>query len=209
MNRKLQANATLFFYDYQDIQLGALEQNGTGASITDNTDAEVLGAELEFVAIPIDDLLINLNLSLLDSEVTGDFSTPDGSQPTSTGSVDVKGNQLPYAPNSSVQFGIQYSHQVFNGWELTYRAQTYWQDEYFARVYNTATDKIDSWHQTDLKISLTDINATWEFDVFVKNANNEDAITGLTVENRLAGRFRLPAILDPRQYGMRVTYRFE
>lgn len=209
LDRTFQANVTAFFYDYQDIQLGAIDSNAAGATITDNTDAEVKGVEFEFVALPITNLMINLNVSLLDSEVTGDFPTPDITQLSIASIVDVKGNSLPYAPERSVQFGIQYTHPVSDEWEITYLAQTYWQDDFYARVYNTPTDEIDSWNQTDFNISLTDASGKWEIEAFVKNVSDNDAITGLSAENRLAGRFRLPAILDPRQYGLRVHYRFE
>lgn len=208
-DRTFQANATTFFYDYKDIQLGAIEQGGQGATITDNTDAKVKGVEFEFVLVPIPDLMFNLNVSLLDTEITGDFSTPDGSQLAGTPPINIKGNALPYAPEKSLQFGIQYSHEVFEDWELTYLAQTYWQDEFSARVYNTAPDTIASWNQTDFKVSLTDAYDEWTIEAFVKNVSNNDSITGLSAENALSGRFRLPAILDPRQFGIRVHYRFE
>ena len=208
-NRRLQANATLFYYDYNGLQLGALELSATGAAITDNTDAEVKGAELEFVANPITGLFINLNLSLLDTEVTGDFLTPDLTQPSSAAIVDVRGNELPYAPDHSIQFGIQYAHPVSENWNLVYRAQTYWQDKFYARVYNTPTDEIDSWQQTDLFLTLRDSQEKLEFELFVKNVENNEAITGLSVATTLAGRFRLPAVLDPRTYGLRVHYRFD
>lgn len=208
-DRSFQANITTFFYDYEDIQLGAIEQGGQGATITDNTDAEVKGMEFEFVAVPVPDLMINLNLSLLDTKITGDFATPDGTQLAGTPPISVKGNSLPYAPEKSIQFGIQYSHEIFDSWEISYMAQAYWQDEFNARVYNTAPDVIDSWSQTDFTISLADAYDQWEIEAFVKNVSNNDSITGLSAENSLAGRFRLPAILDPRQYGIRITYRFE
>ena len=209
LDRTLQANATVFYYDYQDIQLGGIDPSPQGGTITDNTDAKVKGIEFEFVSMPINELMINLNISLLDSEVTGDFATPDITQPRGTPPVSVKGNALPYAPEKSLQFGIEYRHNFFDGWEISYLAQTYWQDEFFARVYNSPTDKIDSWQQTDFTISITDSEDIWQVEAFIKNINNNDSITGLSAENTLAGRFRLPAVLDPRQYGIRIHYRFE
>lgn len=209
LDRKFQANATLFYYDYDGLQLSALEQTGTGAAITANTDAKVSGAELEFVAAPAAGWLMNLNYSLLDSEITGDFPTPDGSLSSLAGPVDVRGNALPYAPDRSLQFGIQYSHEVSSNWEMTWRAQTYWQDDFFARVYNTTTDRLDSWSQTDFNVSLQDFEGKWKIEAFVKNVEDEASLTGLTVESSLAGRFRLPAILDPRQYGIRIHYNFD
>ena len=207
--RTFQANATVFHYKYDGLQLGALEQTGTGAAITDNTDAEVTGAEFEFVYAPIEGLLANLNLSLLDTEVTGEFSTPDSAQPSSAGRADIRGNSLPYAPEKSIQFGIEYSHSLADDWDITYRAQTYWQDSFQARVYNSATDDLESWKQTDLTVSLNEISGAWGVDFFVKNLDNDASITGMTVESSLTGRFRLPAVLDPRQFGVRVHYRFE
>jgi outer membrane receptor protein involved in Fe transport len=206
-DRSFQANVTTFVYDYQDIQLGAIEQGG--ATITDNADAAVKGIEFEFVAVPIPDVMINLNVSLLDTEITSDFETPDGTQLVGTPPISIKGNTLPYAPEKSVQFGIQYSHEVFDNWEITYLAQAYWQDEFNARVYNTAPDSIGSWSQTDITVSLTDAYDEWRIEAFVKNVGNNDSVTGLSAENSSAGRFRLPAILDPRQFGIRVHYRFE
>lgn len=207
-NRKLQANVTAFYYDYEGLQLGALETGGTGAAITDNTDAEVSGIEFEFVAAPIDGLYLTLNYSILNSEITGEFPTPDSSLPSNTGPVDIRGNSLAYAPDSSLQFGIEYRHGILTDKELVWRAQSYWQDDYFARVYNTTNDEIDSWNQTDVSVSLQDIDKKWKLEWFVKNLENSASITGLTVENTLAGRFRLPAVLDPIQYGARIQFNF-
>ena len=51
-------------------------------------------------------------------------------------------------------------------------------------------------------------NKKWKLEWFVKNLENSASITGLSVENALAGRFRLPAVLDPIQYGLRVQLNF-
>ena len=67
----------------------------------------------------------------------------------------------------------------------------------------------DSWHQSDLSVTLRDLDDVWQFEAFVKNASDEASITGLGVDNSLVGRYRTPNYLDPRTYGVRVTYRFE
>lgn len=204
-----QANITAFFYKYDGLQVGGIL--GDGTTFNTNVDAEVKGAEFEFVAAPIDGLRVNLNLSLLDSEVIEDFLTsPDISSPSGSGPVNLKGNSLQYSPESSVQFGIQYSHELSDGWEISYRAQTYWQDTFYSRLYNIKTDKQDSWSQSDFSVTVRDIaDETWEFELYVKNAADEASITGLGVDNSLVGRYRTPTYLDPRTYGVRVTYHFE
>jgi outer membrane receptor protein involved in Fe transport len=206
--RKFQANVTAFIYQYDGLQVGGIL--GDGTTFNTNVDADVKGAEFEFVAAPVDGLRINLNLSLLDSEINEDFFTsPDISSPSGSGPVNLKGKTLQFSPESSIQFGIQYTHALAENWEIAYRAQTYWQDEYYSRLYNIATDLQDSWQQTDLSVTVRDLDNVWEFEAFIKNAGDEASITSLGVDNSIVGRYRTPVYLDPRTYGVRVTYRFE
>lgn len=208
-DRTFQANVTAFMYKYDGLQVGGIL--GDGTTFNTNVDAEVKGAEFEFIAAPIDGLRVNLNLSLLDSEIVDEFYTsPDISSPSGSGPVNLKGNTLQYSPESSVQFGIQYSHELSDNWEITYRAQSYWQDSYYSRLYNIKTDKQDGWSQSDLSVTVRDIaDETWQFELYVKNVSDEASITGLGVDNSLVGRYRTPTYLDPRTYGVRITYRFE
>lgn len=207
-DRTFQANVTAFIYQYDGLQVGGIL--GDGTTFNTNVDADVKGAEFEFVSTPVDGLRVNLNLSLLDSEVGEDFlASPDIAEPSGSGPVNIKGNTLAFSPESSIQFGIQYTQEVGDNWEITYRAQSFWQDKYFTRLYNTASDRQDSWQQTDLSLTLRDLDDVWEFELFVKNASDEDSITGQGVQNALVGRYRTPLYLDPRTYGLRVSYRFE
>lgn len=207
-DRTFQANVTAFVYQYKGLQVGGIL--GDGTTFNTNVDADVTGAEFEFISTPIDGLHINLNVSLLDSEISEDFlASPDIAEPAGSGAVNIRGNTLAFSPESSIQFGIQYTHEVGENWEVAYRAQTFWQDKYFTRLYNTPSDRQDSWQQTDLSVTLRDLDDVWEFELFVKNASDEDSITGQGVQNSLVGRYRTPLYLDPRTYGLRVSYRFE
>ena len=206
--RTFQANVTAFIYQYDGLQVGGIL--GDGTTFNTNVDADVKGAEFEFVAAPIDGLRMNLNVSFMDSEINEDFFTsPDISAPSGAGPVNLKGKTLQYSPESSLQFGIQYTHELSDNWEIAYRAQTFWQDEYYSRLYNIATDLQDSWQQTDLSVTVRDLDDVWEFEAFIKNASDEASVTALGVDNSLVGRYRTPTYLEPRTYGVRVTYRFE
>jgi outer membrane receptor protein involved in Fe transport len=207
-NRTLQANATVFVYQYDGLQVGGIL--GDGNTFNTNVDADVKGAEFEFLSMPIDGLRINLNLALLDSEINEDFFTsPDIAEPSGSGPVNLKGKTLTFSPESSVQFGIQYTHEVADNWEVAYRLQTFWQDEFYTRLYNAPSDLQDNWQQTDVSVTLRDMDDIWELEAFVKNASDEASITGSSVANSLVGRYRTPQYLDPRTYGVRITYRFE
>jgi iron complex outermembrane receptor protein len=207
-NNTFQANVTAFIYQYDGLQVGGIL--GDGTTFNTNVDADVKGAEFEFISAPIDGLRVSLNVALLDTEINEDFLTsPDISAPTGTGPVNLKGKSLAFSPESSIQFGIQYTHNLTSEWEITYRAQTYWQDKFFTRLYNITTDEQDSWNQTDASITVRDTADVWQIEAFIKNVSDEASITGLGVDNSLVGRYRTPNYLEPRIYGVRVTYQFE
>ncbi len=77
-NGTLQANATMFFYDYEDLQVSRIINR---TSFNENTDAEIFGLELEAVWAPDDHWLFNANLAYLDTDIQ-DFSTIDTRDPT-------------------------------------------------------------------------------------------------------------------------------
>ena len=76
-------------------------------------------------------------------------------------------------------------------------------------MYNITTDEQDSWNQTDASITVRDTADVWQIEAFIKNVSDEASITGLGVDNSLVGRYRTPNYLEPRIYGVRVTYQFE
>ena len=206
-NRTFQANITAFIYQYDGLQVGGIL--GDGTTFNTNVDADVKGAEFEFLFMPVQGLRFNLNLALLDSEINEDFLTsPDISSPSGSAPVNLKGKTLMFSPEQSLQFGVQYSHALTDNWEATYRAQTFWQDEFYTRLYNIPTDKQDAWSQTDVSVSLRDSGNVWLLEGFVKNVSDDASVTSLGVDNSLVGRYRTPQYLEPRTYGARVTYYF-
>lgn len=207
MDETLQFNATAFFYDYEGYQIGGILPDG--GTFNTNVDAEVYGAEFEIVAAPTDGLKINLNYSLLETEIVEDFlAAPDISLPTGSPRQNIRGNELEFTPNSSILFGILYNHSISSDWEITYQLQTFWQDSFFTRLYNLPTDELDSWSQTNASIVLNDVEDVWQVELFVKNITDDESYTSLSVENSLVGRYRLPNVLEPRLYGLRVRYRY-
>ncbi|MEL7545081.1 MAG: TonB-dependent receptor [Pseudomonadota bacterium] len=67
----LQVNATAFYYDYQGYQITQII-NRTSANF--NIDAELQGFELESLWSPVENMLLNLNLGILDTEIQDTFA---------------------------------------------------------------------------------------------------------------------------------------
>ena len=79
-----QANLTGFFYDYKGLQISRILNR---TSFNDNTNAEVYGAEGEFVIAPVKALLVNITASYLHTRIKN-LSLSDSRDP-SAGRSDV------------------------------------------------------------------------------------------------------------------------
>ena len=67
----LQLNATGFFYDYEGYQVSKIVNR---TSLNENIDAQILGLEIESIWSPIENLVLNANIGILDTEITGGTS---------------------------------------------------------------------------------------------------------------------------------------
>jgi iron complex outermembrane recepter protein len=210
-NGKVQANVTAFDYDYKNLQL---TQRIAATSVTTNSNAKIRGVEFELAARPIEALRLDANLSLLDSEVLG-FQSVDAANPAQSATVaspvvvaNLSGNRLPYTPEWSYKLGAAYDVGLLGGWTATARIDYFRQDAFFAREYNTSNDRLPGWSQMNAKLSFTNPDSPVQAEVFVKNIENKDNITGLTVQDSLVGRFRNATIMDPRTYGLILSAKF-
>lgn len=74
----LQANGSVFFYDYKDLQVSKVVNR---TAFNENTDAEIYGAELELAWAPDQHWLLNGNFAYLKTEVS-DLQSVDTRNPT-------------------------------------------------------------------------------------------------------------------------------
>jgi iron complex outermembrane receptor protein len=122
--------------------------------------------------------------------------------------ADLDGNQLPYAPELSFKVGAQYTFAIGSSLSLTARADYYWRDEFYARIFNRPIDKIDSWDVVNAQVELASANDTWYLRGWVYNLMDDDNITGMYVTDASSGLFTNVFALDPRTYGLALGYRF-
>ena len=190
-------------------------QRINGGVVTLNADADIWGLEGEFIYAPSRNWLFDANLSYLHTELD-DFFSEDAANPaqsltatTPSVAVNLKGNELPHSPKSKVKIGGQYTTASFaGGWTATLRADAVWQDKYFAREYNSPTDRIDAWGIIDLSARLDNSDQDFAIRMFVKNVSDEDNITNIIIEDALVGRYRNVRLLEPRTYGVILEKKF-
>jgi outer membrane receptor protein involved in Fe transport len=123
--------------------------------------------------------------------------------------TDISGNNLPNAPENTIKLGAAYTWNLdaIRG-ALTFRWDYYWQDDSYAREFNTSADEIDSWDQHNAQIIYESANGRWVARAFVRNIGDEDNVTGHYVTSDTSGYYRNYFLTEPRIYGASVRYSF-
>ncbi len=118
----------------------------------------------------------------------------------------LKGKELPNAPAWTLKLGGQYTIPIAGGWDMTPRLDFYWHDEMFGRIYNTTKDEIDSWQQLDAQITITKEGSPWLFEIWGKNLQDNNDITGHYFTDPTSSNFTNLFVLEPRTYGASIRY---
>ena len=121
--------------------------------------------------------------------------------------ADLSGNELPNAPRWTANVGAQYTFE-FSDWELTPRADYYWQDESFFRVYNTEYDRLQSWDNLNLSATLANPGSGLLFQAYVKNVFDDAPVVGAFTNSDDTQLTTNVFTLDPRILGFNITKRF-
>ena len=110
-NKRLILNGSLFYYDYDDLQVSTFA-NGT-TRIENAASADLTGIELSMSALLSDGLTLNAAATWLDSEYK-DFVTTFGNLPDGSGPnvVNLSGNQLINAPDFKIVGNLRYDWRV-------------------------------------------------------------------------------------------------
>ncbi len=122
--------------------------------------------------------------------------------------VNLKGNKLPQAPNVKASAGIQYTHNMDNGWSLVPRFDLAFTGKQFGNVFNGNVNKIDAFTQANAQIQLNGTDSKWFVRAFVQNIFDSNSVTGLYVTDASSGLFSNIFTLDPRRYGIAAGIKF-
>jgi len=115
---------------------------------------------------------------------------------------------LPNGPHWTISLGAQYNWDFGDGWNVTVRGDYYKQTQTFARIYNSAPDRINDWQNVNLTLTIANREKGWEVGAYVKNATDEEAITDFYLTDDSSGLFRNAFYTEPRTYGVALQKRF-
>jgi outer membrane receptor protein involved in Fe transport len=129
---------------------------------------------------------------------------------TSSGvNVNVVGNELPYAPETSFNLTASYTFTTGNGFTIVPSANLYYQSSMFNSEFNSKlTDSIDSWEEVNLGLLVLPANADWTLKAYARNVTDEDNVTTIFNSTDITGSYQTYQYRDPRTVGIELSMDF-
>ena len=173
VDNTLRLNGAVFFSDYSDLQVTPIFE-GIGPVTRNIGDAEIWGAELEWLYAPNDVFEWSGGVGYLHDELTS--LTPEAAT-----NVDIAGNQiitldteLAKSPTWSVNSAFSYTVPVDDDSDFIMRANWSYTSGLFNDVLNSEALRRDDLHL--LGASLTYTQSDWELSISGKNLTDEEYI---------------------------------
>jgi iron complex outermembrane receptor protein len=184
-------NAAAFYYDYTDMQVFAFSFFN---QIIFNADAQMTGAEFEFVTSPTDGLDISLGMSLLDA-------TAEDIPTRSSGTLQ---DRTPVsAPDVTFNAMVRYTWPMFSG-DMAVQAWGNYQGETYYDILNHPVSREDGYSVVNFRASYASAD-NWEVYAFVNNAFEEEYKT-YTFDFTIPFGFNQQVFGPPRWWGVGFNY---
>ena len=202
-------NASLYYIDWDDIQVGDVTENGSLPIISNGSSARSMGVEMSGQWYITDALSISGSYAYTDAELTDDA-------PGLVGAEDGEdGDRLPGSPEHQAFLALNYGLPLSDGSDLEFD----WSMTYTSDVITKAGER-DNGEELD-GFALHNVSATWLKDawrvtLYADNVFDEYAETGVRLDSsyiRQVEGFDLRRyyhnVVRPRQIGMRLVYNFD
>jgi len=188
-----------FHYDYEDFQI--IQVKNFAGVITNADEAEITGMELELTSAVSDRWLVNAGLTILESEY-GEFLQEDLSVFNGV-PVQIGGNPLNNAPETSMNLGVTYGLELGSGAKLALSLDAAYRSRVYFREFGNELDSQDGY-------AIVNFNANWESAdgafaarLFANNLTDKAHVTGMYALQTTYGRQGTWNM--PRQVGIEVT----
>lgn len=195
MNNTFQFNGAVFYSTWDDFQVSFTGANAI-TQVDNGPSARVSGLEGQFLWLPTDNLRLTAAFTFIDSELLDDYVNLD-SAGNVTRVLAPKGTKLPVTADFKGNIVARYSFDIGR------------MDSYVQGVIAYEGERMSDMDQADNDIrgnvpayTILDLSAgvageSWQLDLFIKNAANENAPLYLTGQCT-------PATCGGQTYGVRV-----
>lgn len=190
LDNTLQLNASVFSYDYENLQLFTTPENSLALiALTNADEASISGAEVEVWWVPADGLDIRAGASFLDTE-------NDDEQ--------FKGLELPNAPAYSFNLSVRYEWNLREGMTAAVLLAGTYQDDIYKQVENRPFHKVDAYGLINARASIN-MGEQWELAIWGENLTDEEYVAEVFDQTSIQGNY-IVSYGTPIDYGMSLTY---
>ena len=198
-DRSLLVNASLFHYDYTDVQTFIRAPGTIPVQKLGNVDkARVNGLDLDLTWLPVRGLTLTAGLGLLDSWL-GAFNNTAGPIPA--------GNKLPNAPATSFTGQARYVWSLGQGLEASVQAGAAYESKTFKDALNDPIIHADPHWLYDARASVSSTDGRWEAAVWGKNLSDERyVVQGVNLISLGYGNRNYNS---PRTYGVTISRKWD
>jgi iron complex outermembrane receptor protein len=215
LDGRLTANAAVFHYNLQNLQLGRTLPDPARGFINRFENAAGLkgdGVETEFSWIATDRVRFRAAVDYLDAKFTR-FETVDQFNPLlainpmgTAPLTDYTGNRPRNSPEWSYSVHGEYAAPLASEATLRFAADVSYRSEQFFSEFNDPVEGTDAYTLLDARVSYVAANERWTASIWGKNLTDELVESGSFAVSlsRTIGRTYLP----PRTYGLTFDYRF-
>jgi outer membrane receptor protein involved in Fe transport len=123
--------------------------------------------------------------------------------------VNIKGNELPQAPNYKFSAGVQYTARLGNGdMTLVPRVDLAYTGESYGSIFNGNVNRIKGYAQVNAQLQLNGADDKWYVKGFIQNIFDANSVTGLYITDQSSGNYTNIFTLEPRRYGIAAGVKF-
>ena len=223
MNNSVQLNLEAFWWNYRDQQITYFTVDTSGTLINSNENAgrvRIRGLDVDLLVRPAHNTTLSAKVQYLDAEYLDlhlftasprdNYGCPSTLTGRFAGGAPVKdfncsGRQGLYAPDWTVNLGVEQVVPLTGSLELVGSLNTAWRDSQEAAFEFLAFTRIPSQWNTDANLTLRDEDGGWSLSAYVLNLENKRRI--LFPQLAPTGQ-AVAAYGAPRTWGFRLSAEF-
>ena len=175
---RLRLNATIYSYDFDDIQISVFDAATTSFSVDNAASAKTDGIEIESIYLVNEYLSVRAQLGYNKGEYD-QFATSAcyGGQTAALGCVggvqDLSGEPLTRSPDLQGSVGFEFSNNLTDDWLISLAGEVIYSDEYQTNTNNNPLGIQDSFTRTNIRAAISSADGAWNFALMGRNISDE------------------------------------
>ncbi|MFA7554621.1 MAG: TonB-dependent receptor [Spongiibacteraceae bacterium] len=177
---RVRLTTSAFLYDYQDIQVNAIDNSNSGAGISrvfNAASAEVYGLDFDLMVQVSNSTVVKTGLTYTHAEYE-DFPNALVFEPVPGGGnastfTDVSGNKLERVPEYTAFVAINYTREVLSG-DMDVALTASYNDGYFWDAANASRLEQEAFTIVNADISWMPASESYKLSIFGTNLTDED-----------------------------------